>query len=181
MSRKLAEGRSFFMCSHGFPSSLCSLPLSVPGANIVKGKVKSEVMRKHREVFEDREKQRRRERATDGREGGWCCRGVLRVVMQKSISIVTTLSLSGCFYSFTLSLSLVVFTLLLSFHLSLALNHFSIFIISDTIWLFFLCVKYFDTIVVRLYYWFVICYLKCFVNFDLSLLNFLWARIVYRF
>ncbi len=104
MSRKLAEGRSFFMCSHGFPSSLCSLPLSVPGANIVKGKVKSEVMRKHREVFEDREKQRRRERATDGREGGWCCRGVLRVVMQKSISIVTTLSLSGCFYSFTLSL-----------------------------------------------------------------------------
>lgn len=45
MSRKLAEGRSFFMCSHGFPSSLCSLPLSVPGANIVKRKVKSEVMR----------------------------------------------------------------------------------------------------------------------------------------
>ncbi len=113
------------MCSHGFPSSLCSLPLSVPGANIVKGKVKSEVMIKHRDVFEDREKQRRRERATDGREGGWCCRGVLRVVMQKSISIVTTLSLwlfllfyslslSGCFYSFTLSLSLWLFLLFYS-------------------------------------------------------------------
>ncbi len=109
-----------------------------------------------------------RERQMAGREAG--------VVVEFCV-----LSCRSPFPLSLLSLSLVVFTLLLSFHLSLALNHFSIFIISDTIWLFFLCVKYFDTIVVRLYYWFVICYLKCFVNFDLSLLNFLWARIVYSF
>ncbi len=140
MSRKLAEGRSFFMCSHGFPSSLCSLPLSVPGANIVKGKVKSEVMRKHREVFEDREKQRRRERATDGqREAGvvveFC------VLSCRSPFPLSLLSLSGCFYSFTLSLSLVVFTLFppvtcsqSHFHLHHLWHYLVIFFVCQIFW-----------------------------------------------
>lgn len=114
---------------HGFPSSLCSLPLSVPGANIVKGKVKSEAMRETcGNIWRQGETEKEGE-SDRWPEGGWCRREVLRVAMQTSVSFVT----------FTLSLWLF----LLSFHLSLALNHSSILIsrplvlliISDTFWL----------------------------------------------
>lgn len=83
---------------------------------------------KHREIFEDREKRRRRERATDGRREAGVVVEFCVLSCRSPFPLSLLLSLSGCFYSLSTCHLLSITSILIS-------RPFVLFIISDTFWL----------------------------------------------